>query len=666
MTDGYRNLSIGEIRGLEAAGCRSSSWGSVLVKEPFNAERIQNVTFSGIVKLGLFNGIGRERCGLPLPHGIRNAHIHNCTIEDNVTITDITGFIANYDIGEGVVIRNCGHISTEGSTSFGNGTRVAVLNETGGREVPIWDRLTSHMAYIITLYRHRPAAIEVIENLIDKYAESVMSDRGVIGSGSYIAGCGTIKNVKIGNGSVIEDVSRLAEGSVNSSFKDPVYIGNDVIMDHFIICSGSKVNDAAVIDKCFIGQGCTLSKQYSAENSLFFSNCGGYHGEACSIFAGPYTVTHHKSTLLIAGIFSFMNAGSGSNQSNHMYKLGPIHQGIMERGSKTTSDSYVLWPSRIGPFTLVVGRHYHNVDTTQFPFSYLTEVNYESQLVPGINLRSVGTIRDAQKWPKRDARKDPKKLDQINYNLLSPFTVGKMMNGRGLLQKLLKENTEGLPFLTYERMRMKTSAAERGITLYQMGINKFIGNSVIKRLEGIEFNSDTEIRKRLKPDHEKGTGDWIDMSGLIAPLKEIEHLLSSIEKMEMLSADAINKKFEDIHKRYYDMEWAWIYNRLPGETGKPNDKLTASDIIGLVERWKESVVDLDHMLYEDARKEFTLSSMTGFGIDGDDEVKKRDFEQVRGDFEKNSVVLAILDHIKIKSELGDELIGRLKRSGNKK
>jgi hypothetical protein len=520
------------------------------------------------------------------------------------------------------------------------------------------------MAYIITLYRHRPAAIKVIENLIDKYTESVKSDRGVIGSGSYIAGCGTIKNVKIGNGSVIEDVSRLAEGSVNSSFKDPVYIGNDVIMDHFIICSGSKVNDAAVIDKCFIGQGCTLSKQYSAENSLFFSNCGGYHGEACSIFAGPYTVTHHKSTLLIAGIFSFMNAGSGSNQSNHMYKLGPIHQGIMERGSKTTSDSYVLWPSRIGPFTLVVGRHYHNVDTTQFPFSYLTEVNYESQLVPGINLRSVGTIRDAQKWPKRDARKDPKKLDQINYNLLSPFTVGKMMNGRKLLHILLKENTEGLPFLTYERMRMKTSAAERGITLYQMGINKFIGNSVIKRLEGIEFNSDAEIRKRLKPDHEKGTGDWIDMSGLIVPLKEIEHLLSSIEKMEMQSADAINKKFEDIHKHYYDMEWAWIYDRLPGETGKPNDKLTASDIIDLVERWKESVVDLDHMLYEDARKEFTLSSMTGFGIDGDDEVKKRDFEHVRGDFEKNSVVLAILDHIKVKSELGDELIGRLKRTNS--
>jgi hypothetical protein len=336
----------------------------------------------------------------------------------------------------------------------------------------------------------------------------------------------------------------------------------------------------------------------------------------------------------------------------------------MERGSKTTSDSYVLWPSRIGPFTLVVGRHYHNVDTTQFPFSYLAEVNYESQLIPGINLRSVGTIRDAQKWPKRDMRKDSKKLDQINYNLLSPFTVGKMMNGRELLQKLIKENSKEQPYISFERMKMKTSAAERGIVLYQMGINKFIGNSVIKRLEGTDFKSDAEIRKRLKPESDNGKGDWVDMAGLIVPLKTIEELLSSIEKKEMKSADAINKSFEDLHKHYYDMEWTWIYDRLPRETGKPNDKLTSSDIIAIVERWKKSVVDLDHMLYEDARKEFTLSSMTGFGIDGDDEVKKRDFEQVRGDFEKNSVVLAILDHIKIKSELGDELIARLKHTNS--
>jgi hypothetical protein len=234
-----------------------------------------------------------------------------------------------------------------------------------------------------------------------------------------------------------------------------------------------------------------------------------------------------------------------------------------------------------------------------------------------------------------------------------------MMKGRELLRKLLLENP-GKPLIMFDRMSMKASAAERGISLYQMGIDKFIGNSLIKRLEGGELLTDADIRARMKPGSDKGTGDWIDMSGLITPLSSIEDLLISIEKREMKSADAINRHFESIHKHYYDLEWNWVYDRLPAETGKPNDELTAADIIAMVERWKKSVVDLDRMLYEDARKEFTLSSMTGFGIDGDDEVKKRDFEQVRGDFEKNSVVLAILDHIRVKTELGDELIKRLK------
>lgn len=146
-----------------------------------------------------------------------------------------------------------------------------------------------------------------------------------------------------------------------------------MIARDFIISSGSRVDGGTIIERCFVGQACHLDHGYSASDSLFFSNCRGENGEACAVFAGPYTVTHHKSTLLIAGMFSFMNAGSGSNQSNHMYKLGPIHQGIVERGAKTTSDSYVLWPAKVGPFSLIVGRHYKHSDTSNLPFSYLIE-----------------------------------------------------------------------------------------------------------------------------------------------------------------------------------------------------------------------------------------------------------------------------------------------------
>lgn len=70
------------------------------------------------------------------------------------------------------------------------------------------------------------------------------------------------------------------------------------------------------------------------------------------------------------------------------------------------------------------------------PFSYLIEKDDETYLVPGVNLRSVGTIRDAQKWPKRDKRTDQQRLDMINYNLLSPYTIYKMMKAVGILKNL--------------------------------------------------------------------------------------------------------------------------------------------------------------------------------------------------------------------------------------
>ena len=81
----------------------------------------------------------------------------------------------------------------------------------------------------------------------------------------------------------------------------------------------------------------------------------------------------------------------------------------------------------------------------------------------------------------------------------------------------------------------------------------------------------------------------------------------------------MNKAFLDIHNSYNDLEWTWACERIKEETGKDINRLTAEDIILIVEKWEKSVIDLDNLLYEDAGKEFISSSMTGFGIDGDDE-----------------------------------------------
>ncbi|MDR1763611.1 MAG: DUF4954 family protein [Dysgonamonadaceae bacterium] len=657
----YRKLTKNEIAVLQAQACRCEDWSLIDVAESFNPEYVRNVNFSGEVKIGRFDDYVTFFGGVKKHTGLFNATIHNCRLGDNVYIGQVRNYVANYIVEEQAVIENVDMLAVEGVSSFGNGSLVSVLNEKGGREVPVYDRLSAHLAYILALYRHKSAVIEKITAMIQEYARSVSSELGVIGRFARLTNCRTLRNLRVGEYARLDGVYRLTNGSINSNREAPAYFGPGVIADTFISCSGAQISQGAEIFNSFVGQGCILGKQYSAEHSLFFANCQGLHGEACAIFAGPYTVTHHKSTLLIAGYFSFLNAGSGSNQSNHMYKLGPIHQGIVERGSKTTSDSYLLWPAKIGPFTLVMGRHYKHSDTSDIPFSYLIESGDDSVLVPGVNLRSVGTIRDAQKWPERDLRTDPDKLDFINFNLLSPFTISRMFKAVEILKTLKKISGDTSDFYSYQSAKIQPRALENGLKYYNMAIHKFLGNSLIKRLENLHFEDEKALRKRLQPDTATGTGEWLDIAGLIAPKSEVERLLNDVETGSLSTLESIAGRFSEMHQNYYSYEWTWAIDRIQTLYGISADQFTFADVVGIVETWKDSVVSLDNLLYADAKKEFALSSRIGFGVDGEENDRNLDFEQVRGDFEKNSFVREIVDHIRRKTALGNELIERITR-----
>ena len=661
MATKFHPLSAGQIAQLTGQGCSCDDWSGVEAAEGFDPARVKSTYFSGKVRLGVFKKKVSFAGGVERPAGISNAAIHNCTIGDNVYINQVRNYIANYVIEDDVVIENVDLIAVDGESSFGNGTEATVVNEAGGREVPIYDHLSAHTAYVMAFYRHRPKVIENLRKMIAAYVKSVTSSVGLVAKNSRLINCGTIRNVKIGPCSNIEGTERLENGSINSCPQAPVHIGHGVIAEDFIACSGSRISDGTIISKCFVGQSTELGKQYSAENSVFFANCGGFHGEACSIFAGPYTVTHHKSTLLIAGLFSFLNAGSGSNQSNHMYKLGPVHQGVIERGSKTTSDSYLLWPAKVGPFTVVMGRHYRNSDTSDLPFSYLIEREDESILVPGVNLRSVGTVRDARKWPRRDKRKDPNKLDFINFKLLSPYTVQKMLNGHRLLIELKKTSGETSEYFTYHSVRIKKSSLEDGIDFYRTGIDKFTGNCLIKRLENKQFKNVGELQKSLKPETDIGTGKWIDLAGLFAPEECVEKMLGEIESGAIGTLGQVTDVFRSMYDNYSKYEWTWAASILQQHFGRNVEKITADDIIELTTKWKTAVVNLDHKLFADAKKEFAATAQTGYGPDGDDETRRGDFAQVRGTFEKNDFVAEIEKHIIAKTTLGDELISRMER-----
>ena len=118
---------------------------------------------------------------------------------------------------------------------------------------------------------------------------------------------------------------------------------------------------------------------------------------------------------------------------------------------------------------------------------------------------------------------------------------------------------------------------------------------------------------------------------------------------------------EQMHANYYSYEWTWALDKLEQVWGCKVEDVSLEKLRKTVEEWREAVVKLDRMVYDDARKEFDLNSQTGFGVDGDKEQAVADFEEVRGSFESNSFVKAVLEHIERKTALGEKILAQLSK-----
>ena len=171
--DRWHPLSSDQIEQLTRQGCTCEDFSKIQVADGFSAESVKSTHFSGHVKLGVFEKRVSFFGGVSKPAGISNATIHNCTIGDNVYISRVRNYIANYVIEDDAVIDHIELLAVEGESGFGNGVEVAVVNEAGGREIPIYDNLSAQTAYILAFYRHRPQVIEKMRKMIADYTACV-------------------------------------------------------------------------------------------------------------------------------------------------------------------------------------------------------------------------------------------------------------------------------------------------------------------------------------------------------------------------------------------------------------------------------------------------------------------------------------------------------------
>ena len=349
---------------------------------------------------------------------------------------------------------------------------------------------------------------------------------------------------------------------------------------------------------CFVGEACHIANGFTASQSVFFANSYMSNGEACAAFCGPFSASHHKSSLLIGGQFSFYNAGSNTNFSNHAYKMGPIHYGTLERGTKTASGSYVLMPAKIGAFSVCMGKLMHHPDTRDVPFSYLISYNDDMYLVPGRNITTVGLYRDIKKWPKRDMRQQGCQKSIVNFDWLSPFTVGEILRGKKILENLRAASGDLQSQYNYHDYVINASSLKKGIKYYDIALRLYMG-AVLKRAKKHDYFR--------KPTTHIGKGNWIDLSGLLLPESEEVRLIEDIKNGTLETIQAVIDRFEEINDHYREYQWTWTYDMILNYYGL--DEITEED----AERIREDYITARRIwigeIRKDAEKEYAMGDV---------------------------------------------------------
>ena len=595
----YRPLTSEEIEVLKSNDCWAEDWTSVNVSEKFKPNFMHRVMLYGEVNIGGFDKNVEVSQGFVKHSGINNATLRNVTIGDDCLIENVGNFINNYTIGDDCYISNISTMETTEGATYGEGNLVSVLNEVGEGNVILFSDLNSQLAAFMVKHFSDKELKEKIRLLIKSDIDTKMPERGQIGNNVKIINTKEITNCVINDFCEVNGASRLSDCTLLGSIHGNVYIGTGVIAENSIIAEGSSVINSVKIQDCFIGETCQLSNGFTASASVFFANSYMSNGEACAAFCGPFTASHHKSSLLIGGMFSFYNAGSATNFSNHAYKMGPMHWGILERGSKTASGAYLLMPATLGTYSVCFGKLMHHPDTRNLPFAYLIADGDKMFLIPGRNITTVGLYRDIKKWPKRDLRAPENRKSIVNFDWLSPFSVGEVLKGKKILENLREVTGDNVSQYLYHEYIIPATSLHKGIKYYDIALRIYMG-AVLKRV----LKRDPSI---TPPSTQIGLGDWDDLSGLLLPVSEEERIINDLKDGNIETIQELIERFENIDANYREYQWTWTYKMICDYYGI--SEITLEDANRIHEDYIKARRSWIAEIKKDAEKEFAMGDV---------------------------------------------------------
>ncbi len=602
----WKNLTPQQIRLLEANGNMCPDWSDVLVAEDFNPDSVRNSFFAGFVRIGA-TGQGMLRYhDFTLPEGITNSRIISCDIGSHCAVHNCP-YISHYIIGDRVMLSSIAEMDTTNHSKAGNGivkegekedVRIWIdpLNEAGGRSVlPFYDMICAD-AWMWTVYRDDKKLMDTLVSVTQNSYDTRRGFYGIVGDGTVIKNCLTIKDVYIGKSAYIKGANKLKNLSVKSDDSENTQIGEGVELVNGIIGYGCRIFYGCKAVRFVMGDNCNLKYGARLIHSILGDNSTGSCCEVLNNLVFPGHEQHHNNSFLIATmIMGQSNMAAGATVGSNHNSRGNDGEIIAGRGFWPGLSSTLKHNCRFASFTLITKGNYPHELNIPLPFSMLIESTRYNRLevMPAYwwMYNMYALERNSWKYRVRDKRKHA--VQHIETDYLAPDTVCEIIAASALLEEwtaaaayrsaqlpipenrktlrekgrqLLLNEPEAAAALMVTGEDMERSkrpgriikpaegyAASRQLILFyavKTLVHFFAPSGAESPGAGKTPPSPAEFARQYSREIESSGFSWVNMGGQLVPERKFDALRADIRSGKLDTWYAIHDEYERLFSEY--------------------------------------------------------------------------------------------------------------------
>jgi hypothetical protein len=439
-----RGLSLFEVAWLERLGNEADDWSRVRVAEGFNPDRVRRCRFYGNVTLGQFSGKIPVSGGLALPAGLHSSTVVNCVVGHGALIHEVQ-LLSNWVIGPKALLFDCGAITCNPDTAFGNDLVLRLGPETGGREIAAYAEIDVEMAAAVARPGQGRHLLSRYASIIAAFREQATSAWGIIEGGACIRNTPTIKDSYIGPHASVDGATALVESTLLSSEDEPTRVESGACVKYCLLQWGSRVSTLAVVDCAVLCEYSSVERHAKVTHSLLGPNTSVGAAEVSSTLLGSSVSCHHQA-LLVATLWpeGRGNVAYGAKVGCNHTTRAPDQECWVGEGLFFGLGANLKFPCDFSqaPYTVIGCGITLPPQRLTFPFSLVTSATCSppgvstacNEILPGWVLSTNWFALERAEWKLR--ARDRARRMRIDYRVFRPETMRLVQKGLHRLQSI--------------------------------------------------------------------------------------------------------------------------------------------------------------------------------------------------------------------------------------